>query len=425
MKKILLITITALCISYAIAQPTTGLVAYWPMNGNFNDAGPNALNGTNNGATATTNKIGQANSAMSFSNPSPSATTVNQFVLLPTSSLLNFSGTQNFSIVFWMYINSPVIHAGGLYENNLNTAGPGVWMWTANGYPQIQFNYKNNSIGTPNGAITTGGWYNVACVRNNGTLSTYVNGAISVSGAEGSTAPTYPIQARFGTMSSTTFPPSNNYNGLNGMLDEMRVYNRALTLTEIQQINALLPVKLTSFTATKNNTDVVLNWQTAYEQNSSHFNVQRSTDGINFTSINTTPAKGYSSLPTNYQFTDNTAKDMANVKTVFYRLQMVDIDATKVNSGTVPVKLDNDKRELTILQNPTGNDLRIQFSSSVKEIAHITITDNIGRQLLTKQIQLNIGTVSTVIPVNVLAAGNYYITVTSTQGKQTKAFLKQ
>lgn len=424
MKKILLITITALCISYAIAQPTAGLVAYWPMNGNFNDAGPNALNGTNNGATATTNKNGQANSAMSFSNPSPSATTVNQFVLLPTSSLLNFSGTQNFSIVFWMYINSPVLHANGLYENNLNTAGMGVWMWN-NGGLKIQFNYKNLSINTPVGAFTTDGWYNVACVRNNGTLSTYVNGALSASGPEGTTAPTYPIQARFGTMSSTTFPPSNNYNGLTGRLDEMRVYNRALTLTEIQQIYALLPVKLSSFTATKNNTDVVLSWQTEYEQNSSHFDVQRSTDGINFTTISTVPAKGNSSLPTNYQFTDNTAKDLANIKTVFYRLQMVDIDASRVNSGTVPVKLDTDKRELTILQNPTGNDLRIQFSSSAKEIAHIIITDNNGRQLLTKQIQLNIGTVSTVIPVNVLAAGNYYITVTSTQGKQTKAFLKQ
>jgi Concanavalin A-like lectin/glucanases superfamily len=424
MKKILLITITALCISYAIAQPTTGLVAYWPMNGNFNDAGPNALNGTNNGATAAANKNGQANSAMSFSNPSPSATTVNQFVLLPASSLLNFSGTQNFSIVFWMYISSPLLHANGMYENNLNTAGIGVWMWNSGGL-KIQFNYKNGSIGTPVGAFTTDGWYNVACIRNNGTLSTYINGVLSVSGPEGTTAPTYPIQARFGTMSSTTFPPSNNYNGLTGMLDEMRVYNRALTLAEIQQIYALLPVKLTSFTATKNNTDVVLSWQTEYEQNSSHFNIQRSTDGINFTNISTTPAKSNSSLPSNYQFTDNTAKDLANVKTVFYRLQMVDIDASKVNSGTVAVKLDTDKRELTILQNPAGNDLRMQFSSSAKEIAHIIITDNSGRQLLTKQIQLNIGTVSTVIPVNALAAGNYYITVTSTQGKQTKAFLKQ
>ncbi|MBP6024707.1 LamG-like jellyroll fold domain-containing protein [Ferruginibacter sp.] len=427
MKRILLITITALSISYAIAQPTAGLVAYWPMNGNFNDAGPNALNGTNIAATATTNSLGAANAAMAFVNPfSGSPNMVNQYGTHPINSLLNFAAGASFTLSFNVYVNSPFVSAGGIYDNNLNASGYGAYFWQGFGFSQIVFNWRNASVLTTNGAIPLATWKNICCVVTPTSTSIYINGVLNATNnVIGTNVPAYPLTGRFGTFSYSGYPAPNNYNGFNGKIDECRIYNRALTLVEIQQISALLPVKLTSFTATKNNTDVVLNWQTEYEQNSSHFNIQRSTDGINFTSISTTPSKGNSSVPTNYQFTDNSVKNLANVKTVFYRLQMVDIDASKVNSGTVPVKLDTDKRELTILQNPTANDLRILFSSSAKEIAQIIITDNSGRQLLTKQIQLNIGTVSTVIPVNSLAAGNYYITVTSTQGKQTKAFLKQ
>jgi Concanavalin A-like lectin/glucanases superfamily len=425
MQKHLLTAMAVLCFALAAAQPTTGLVAYWPMNGNFNDAGPNALNGTNmGGITAALNKNGVANSAMEFSNPSPTQTNVAQYALLPTSSLLNFSGTQNFSIVFWMYINAPVIHAGGMYENNLNTAGPGVWMWTASGFPQIQFNYKNNSIGTPNGAITTGGWYNVACIRNNGSLSTYINGSLSISGPEGLTAPTYPIPARFGTMSSTTFPPSNNYNGFNGRLDEMRVYNRALTAAEILQIYTL-PVKLTSFTAALYNGDVALNWQTEYEQNSSHFNVQRSTDGVNFNTIGTVQAKGTTTIASSYQYLDNSIKTLTTGKTIFYRLHQVDKDGRSAMSSIVSVKYEPAASLLTLLQNPAVNDVRIQVSLQQKTDVQLTITDAMGRAATARQMTMKAGQNFTALPVHLLAAGTYYITVTAGTKKQTLAFIKQ
>ena len=46
--------------------PTNGLVSYWGFNGNANDASGNAHNGTVNGATLTTDRFGNANSAYSF-----------------------------------------------------------------------------------------------------------------------------------------------------------------------------------------------------------------------------------------------------------------------------------------------------------------------------------------------------------------------
>jgi hypothetical protein len=46
--------------------PTNGLVGYWPFNGNANDISGNGNNGTVNGATLTTDRFGNTNSAYSF-----------------------------------------------------------------------------------------------------------------------------------------------------------------------------------------------------------------------------------------------------------------------------------------------------------------------------------------------------------------------
>jgi hypothetical protein len=55
MKKIALSLLAIACLYVATAQPTAGLMAYWRMDGNYVDAGPNFINGTNFASTATTN----------------------------------------------------------------------------------------------------------------------------------------------------------------------------------------------------------------------------------------------------------------------------------------------------------------------------------------------------------------------------------
>ena len=251
----------------------------------------------------------------------------------------------------------------------------------------------------------------------------YINGVLNVTGAAGSSTPIYNYVGKFGTMSFSGYSPAE-YNGFNGKLDEFRIYNRVLTQAEITTL-ATLPIKLSSFTASKNNADILLQWQTVYEQNSDHFNMQRSTDGSNFSNIATVKAKGNSSVATNYQFTDNTVKNLGSAPVVFYRLESVDIDGRKNNSAIVSVKLNTDKKELVVLENPVRNDLRLQFTSATKGNATIIITDASGRQVLTNQMPVNMGTVSTVVPVNGLAAGMYYITIASGQDKQTRSFIKQ
>ncbi|HET6995336.1 MAG TPA: hypothetical protein VFI06_10165, partial [Chitinophagaceae bacterium] len=85
-----------------------------------------------------------------------------------------------------------------------------------------------------------------------------------------------------------------------------------------------LPVKLVSFTATLNNNNKVdLKWVTSSEINVSHFEVEKSTDGINFNQAATVFAYGNTTENKTYTIIN----DISDVKTgiVYYRLRSVDI----------------------------------------------------------------------------------------------------
>ena len=116
---------------------------------------------------------------------------------------------------------------------------------------------------------------------------------------------------------------------------------------------------------------------------------------------------------------------MAYAKALYYRLISADKDGRTQNSNIISVRMDAGKQDgLMLLQNPVADQLNLQLSSSVKENGTIIITDDAGRQLISKLVPLNNGNVFTAIPVHMLAAGNYYITLINSSGKQTKSFIR-
>lgn len=422
MKKILLTFLMFLCMGFAIAQPTAGLVAYWPMNGNFTDAGPYGIATTNNGATATTNMAGTANTAMAFSNP---LSTVPQFGTHAINANTSFGINQDFTIVFTAYANSPFVHTGGFYDNNLNTSGPGVWFWNSPGYPELRFNFRNGSIGSTNGAFPVGVWKHVACVRSGTTMMIYINGVLNVSGAVGTGTPSYPIPARFGTMSYYLYSPPE-YNGLNGKIDELRIYNRALSAAEIGGMaGGALPVKLTLFTASNKDNTVMLKWQTQYEQNSSHYIIQRSTDGINFNDLSRINAAGNSNLPLTYSFTDILPVVIQTQKTIFYRLQSYDIDGKYSVSQVIAMHLDKKEMELFLSPNPAKDILQVQTGDIMAGNALLLITDVTGRQVFKKELVLQRGNNSIPVNISMLGAGMYTVRMINGDNSYTKQFVKE
>ncbi len=97
-------------------------------------------------------------------------------------------------------------------------------------------------------------------------------------------------------------------------------------------VSAVLPVTLLNFSAIKNGKANVLHWTTLNEINSSHFNIQRSTDGVAFDNIGTVEADNRNNTTNIYEFTDRAPLKDAN----YYRLQIVDKDG---NVEYSPVEL--------------------------------------------------------------------------------------
>ncbi|MGH2552430.1 MAG: hypothetical protein ACRDEB_01870, partial [Chitinophagaceae bacterium] len=77
-----------------------------------------------------------------------------------------------------------------------------------------------------------------------------------------------------------------------------------------------LPVTLTSFSATMINRSVLLNWQTSTETDISHYDMERSADGINYNTINSTPALNITGA--RYSYIDNNLL----TGTSYYRLNI-------------------------------------------------------------------------------------------------------
>lgn len=420
MKSTLLTVVAAVCLYAATAQPTAGLMAYWRMDGNYVDASPNFINGTNAGSTATTNNKNTAGKAMAYSNPS---STVPQYATHPVNANLSFGTNQDFTIDFSVLATS-MPHPGGIYDNNLNYGGPGVYMWNANGFPQIQFNFKNASVGTTNGALPLNVWKHVACVRAAGQTRVYVNGVLNATGVPGTTTPVYSFPARFGTMFYGSFSPPQ-YNGHNGKIDEFRIYNRALSAIEILQLSSVaLPSKLISFTAVNNNNTIRLQWQSQYEQDSKHYIVQRSSDGISFTDIDQITAAGNSDVLRTYSYMDVLPASVQQASVVFYRLQTVGVDGASSNSQVVAVDLKKKGIDLLVFPNPVKDVLQVQ-TNGITGQATLSITDAGGRQLYVRDIKLEQGSNSFPVNIGQYSRGIYYVRLSTGKDNFVKTITKE
>ena len=80
-----------LSISASAQIPTSGLLAYYPFNGNAINANGNGLNGNNLGASLTTDRNANNNSAYNFTFANAGWGTQNNEIYIPYSSALNVS----------------------------------------------------------------------------------------------------------------------------------------------------------------------------------------------------------------------------------------------------------------------------------------------------------------------------------------------
>jgi hypothetical protein len=155
----------------------------------------------------------------------------------------------------------------------------------------------------------------------------------------------------------------------------------------------------------------VLKWSTSSETNNACFNIQHSSDGEHFATLETIGSKapnGNCSTPLDYV--------MRNMKTVFghnyYRLQQVDINgATSMHSKIVDLVRTADGSELMLYPNPAKNLVTLDLNSNEFSTLTIRINDMNGR--IVKEVKSSAQPGSNQIPLDIyqLRSGNYMLQV--------------
>jgi hypothetical protein len=192
----------------------------------------------------------------------------------------------------------------------------------------------------------------------------------------------------------------NNYvltNGLNG-----------ITLNELTLASQFAPLPLTwlSFTAiVQNNSQSLLQWATAQEQNTKDFYIQYCADGINWITIGSLPAAGNSNSTSHYNYVHTNPGTGPN----YYRIKQTDVDGRYSYTPIRMLSFTRAMQPFTILGNPVTNDVLTVQVNMVTSLAFYTAD---GKLLW--QEQVNAGTKT--INVSGYAKGTYLLkTITTTQ----------
>jgi septal ring-binding cell division protein DamX len=195
--------------------PPSGAVAWYPGDGNANDITAGHSGAMQNGATFAPGIAGQAFSLNG----------VSSFVQVPDSTAWSF-GSAPFTIALWAKFNDPN-GEGTFIASDDGGGSQNKWFFLHSG-GNLYFHLNSPEYG-PVDAVTfpwsaqPGQWYHLAVTRNNSTYTLYIDGLQGNSANEDHVIADSSAALTIGQ-------------GFNGLLDEIGIYNRALSTAEIQSI---------------------------------------------------------------------------------------------------------------------------------------------------------------------------------------------
>lgn len=187
-----------------------------------------------------------------------------------------------------------------------------------------------------------------------------------------------------------------------------------------QSALVILPVQFVNFDAQLQGDKVLVTWATAQEQNASHFEVQKSNDGISFATIGSVKAKGNSSSLLNYAFTDNNVAPGVS----YYRLRQVDLDAKFVYTKTVTIRNEGRGKGFYAWPNPVTDVLNVTLNQTKAEKLMLRVVDFNGRTIRSNQFNTVRGINQISLNFSGLASGMYIIQVTGGESTLTQKIIK-
>lgn len=193
-------------------------------------------------------------------------------------------------------------------------------------------------------------------------------------------------------------------------------------LHSVTPANVTLPVELLSLVAYGvENKYINVDWATATEINNEGFDIERSTNGVDFYKVGYMQGNGNSSSTIDYRFEDyEVQKDIV----YYYRLKQVDYNGEYEYSPIVNASLkgNNDGVYVSIYPNPSNvrEEVIVEINSNMDTDAEIVVSDIIGKLILSDGVSLNKGINKYTINNGFLAVGQYFVTVKMPQQQLTK-----
>lgn len=401
MKHLLLLF--SLLTAYSISHGQSGPIALWKMDSNCeltDEIASSPSNGVLIDVTQTNNRRDVANMALSFN-------AATSYITMGVVEKLKLANDK--SISFWIY---PVL-SGSNKSGSIFAYGTGIIIRyeEQSSATKLKIYFGNTLYMQAN--LVQNDWQLVSITFKKDFSSTTSKAYYYINGVQVSESEQNKSTHDFNNSIALIGPADQNTltNGFRGKLDDLRIYDRQLTSGEILDI--ALPVKLEFFRGKRENGFVELKWKTQLEENVSHFNLQKSLDGINFQNISKVDGGKYNYL----------AYDLSGISSpfVWYRLQIVDKDGQATFSNVIIIRSDNtigsDEPEIKLFPNPGFKNINI---IGVPLNGYISIVNNSG--MIVKRQQIATGNV---VDISGLASGLYYLILFDGKKRMTSKFIKQ
>ena len=245
--------ITELYYEFSVALPTNSLVAHYPFNGNANDESGNKYNGKVHGPVPTTDRFGAANSAYLFDGKDDYMDMGD-----PVGGEFDFDLTQSFSLVAWVKLSSAPEQTIFFKRRMIRGTHLEGYLLrlTDNGIVNFEIEDTRGSISycLSSTSIDDNQWHLIVAIRDvaNDEMRIYIDGVQDGAPIVDNSSTTLANTASF-------LIGKNSYYGLSpkGLVDDIKVYNRALNDAEIQSMYEPTSVDLNALVKYKSDKRII------------------------------------------------------------------------------------------------------------------------------------------------------------------------
>jgi hypothetical protein len=252
-----------------------------------------------------------------------------------------------------------------------------------------------------------------------------------------------------GTYSMTVWPQDDNFpaktvwlitkdNTIQGTADECGPSPVALTRSGFNGFSSfgvaaadvnVLPTELIQIWTESLQENIRVSWLIGSEHNVSHYNLERSDNGVDFSLISVINAAGNSTSTLTYLYDDY---DVIRNQLYYYRYQVVDLDGTFEYSPIVQGKLMANSTSFSnesvyIYPNPSSDNIYIGVASVKKRNLQVSVYNSLGQLVLNDKANIEKG--NTIIPINLeqWSTGVYSIKIIDETSQEIvwQKFIKQ